>query len=289
MKNNKDKYLTWGTAFAFTVNSVLFAVKLFIGLSVNSISIYSDGINNLFDSLSGGLALICLMLLSKDRTLSAGPLIRNCENLLSFIMSVIVGITGFAFAYSSLERLMYPTPLWYRKKYMYLLIVTAAVKLIMHFAFKALGKKSRSPVLRVMAFDSLLDFFITAVTVMSLAVSGRGSYSIDAFCGIGISLVLIVSAVKMIFSSAGRLTGYVSKEKRLHTQELLFEHCGEDNVVSLTFLSGGEKPEALAELSSRTEISETVLTQIENETGMTVHIIKRKENTEKLCEMKNEN
>ncbi|MBR2892631.1 MAG: cation diffusion facilitator family transporter [Clostridia bacterium] len=289
MKNNKDKYLTWGTAFAFTVNSALFAVKLFIGLSVNSISIYSDGINNLFDSLSGGLALICLMLLSKDRTLSAGPLIRNCENLLSFIMSVIVGITGFAFAYSSLERLMYPTPLWYRKKYMYLLIVTAAVKLIMHFAFKALGKKSHSPVLKVMAFDSLLDFFITAVTVMSLAVSGRGSYSIDAFCGIGISLVLIVSAVKMIFSSAGRLTGYVSKGKRLHTQELLFEHCGEDNVVSLTFLSGGEKPEALAELSSRTEISETVLTQIENETGITVHIIKRKENTEKLCEMKNEN
>ncbi len=289
MKSNKDKYLTGGTAFAFTVNLVLFAVKLFIGLSVNSISIYSDGINNLFDSLSGGLALTCLMLLGRDKSLSAKALIRNCENLLSFIMSVIVGITGFAFAYSSLERLMYPTPLWYRKKYMYLLIATAVIKLCMHFVFKALGQKSHSPVLRVMAFDSLLDFFITAVTVMGLAISGYGSYSIDAFCGIGISLVLIVSAVKMIFSSAGKLTGYVSKEKRLRAESLLFEYCGKDNVISIAFLSGGEKPEALAELSARTDINEKVLTQIENETGITVHIIKRKENTDFLCEMKNEN
>ncbi len=283
MKSTKDKYLTGGTALAFTVNLLLFAVKLYTGLSVNSISIYSDAVNNLFDSLSGMLAFLCLMLLSRDKSPGAKAVISNCENLLSFIMSVIVGITGFAFAYSSLERLMYPTPVWYRKKYLYLLIVTAGIKLCMHFIFKALGKKSPSPVLGVMAFDSLLDFFITAVTVMSLAVSSYGSYSIDAFCGIGISLVIIVSAVKMIFSSASKLIGFLPKEKREKLHNMLCEAADEDSIENITFF-GGEKPVALAELSARTAISEEALTKISNETGITVHIIYRKENTEFLCE-----
>ncbi len=258
MKSTKDKYLTGGTAFAFSANLILFAVKLYIGLSVNSISIYSDGVNNLFDSLSGIIAFLCLMLLSADKAPGAKAIIKNCENLLSFIMSVIVGITGFAFAYSSLERLMYPTPVWYRKKYLYLLIVTAGIKLCMHFIFKALGKKSPSPILRVMAFDSLLDFFITAVTVMSLIVSSYGSYSIDAICGIGISCVIIISAIKMIFSSASKLIGFLPKEKREELHRMLCEAADKDSIENITFL-GGEKTEAFAELSARTDISEEKL------------------------------
>ncbi|MBQ7296372.1 MAG: cation diffusion facilitator family transporter [Clostridia bacterium] len=288
MKNIEDKHLTSATAFALTANLILFAVKLYIGLSSGSISIYSDGINNLFDSLSGGLALTCLMILGADKSVSSATIIKGCENLLSFIMSVIVGIAGFAFAYSSVERLMYPTPVLYRKKYLYLLIATAATKLCMHFIFKALGKKSSSPVLRVMAFDSVLDFFITAVTVMSLIVSGYGSYSIDALCGIVISLIIIVSSVKMIFSSAAKLIGYLPKDKREKVEAILFDAANNDSIKNISFFSGGDELSAFAELSARTDISDEVLTQIKNETGITVHIIKGKENTENLCEMKNE-
>ena len=284
MKNIKDKYLTGGTAFAFTVNLLLFAVKLYIGLSLNSISIYSDGINNLFDSLSGGLALGCLLFLSADKTLISKALIRNCENLLSFIMSVIVGIAGFSFAYSSLERLMYPTPVWYREKYFYILIATALIKLLMHFIFKALGKKTPSPVIRVMAFDSLLDFFVTAVTVMTLLASKQGSYSFDAFCGIGISLVILVSAVKMVISSAAKLIGFIPKEKREILEEILTQEVGRENIKNITLFDGGDKTQAQAELTARTTISEDALTKIKNETGITVHIIYRKENTAFLCE-----
>lgn len=287
MKKAQDKYLTGATAFALTANLILFAVKLYIGLSANSISIYSDGINNLFDSLSGGLALVCFIILSADKSVSSASVVKGCENLLSFIMSVIVGIAGFAFAYSSFERLMYPTPVWYRKKYLYLLVATAAAKLCMHFIFRALGKKSPSPVLRVMAFDSLLDFFITAVTAVGLVMVNYSSYSIDALCGIGISLVIIVSAVKMIFSSAAKLIGFIPKEKREGFETLLFETADKSSIENITFLRGEDESLALLELSAPCNLSEEVLTNIKNETGITVHIIdKRKENTDNLCEMK---
>lgn len=284
MKNKKDKYLTGGTAFAFTVNLLLFAVKLYIGLSLNSISIYSDGVNNLFDSLSGGLALGCLLFLSADKTLISKGLVRNCENLLSFIMSVIVGIAGFSFAYSSLERLMYPTPVWYREKYLYILIATALVKLIMHFIFKALGRKTTSPVIRVMTFDSLLDFFVTAGTVMTLLASKQGSYSFDAFCGIGISVIILISAIKMVISSAAQLIGYIPKEKREFLEATLIQEAGKENIKSITVFDGGDKTQAQAELSACTAISEEALIKIKNETGITVHIIYRKENTDFLCD-----
>ncbi len=284
MKNTKDKYITGGTAFALTVNLLLFAVKLYIGLSLNSISIYSDGINNLFDGLSGGLALGCLLFLSADKSLISKALVRNCENLLSFIMSVIVGIAGFSFAYSSLERLMYPTPVWYRKKYLYILIATALVKLLMHFVFKTLDKKTSSPVIRVMAFDSLLDFFVTSVTVMTLLASKHGSYSFDAFCGIGISIVILISAVKMVISSAGKLIGFVPKAKREALEAMLTQQVGEENLKDISLLCGGEEAEAIAEISARTTVSEEALAKIRNETGITVHIIYRKENTDILCE-----
>lgn len=282
MKNIKDKYLIAGTGFAFAVNLILFAIKLYIGLSLNSISIYSDGVNNLFDSLSGGLALGCLLFLSADKILISRTLVRNCENLLSFIMSVIVGIAGFSFAYSSLERLMYPTPVWYREKYLYILIVTALIKLIMHFVFKELGKKASSPVIRVMSFDSLLDFFVTSVTILTLFASKQGSYSFDAFCGIGISIVILASAVKMVISSAGKLTGYISKEKREILESILTRDIGKESLKNITVFDGGDNPEAIAELSARTTVSDETLTEIRNETGITVHIINRKENTESV-------
>ena len=49
-------------AIAFSVNLLLFFIKLYIGLRSNSISIYSDAVNNLFDSLSGLVTLIFMSL-----------------------------------------------------------------------------------------------------------------------------------------------------------------------------------------------------------------------------------
>lgn len=271
----KNKYITLGTALAFTANFLLFAVKLYIGLSVNSISIYSDGVNNLFDSLSGLLSFICLSLLLKGATLSSKSLIKKSEELLSFIVSMAVGITGFSFAYSSAERLMYPTPVWYQKKYLYILCATAAVKLILHFIFRYLYKKSSSTLLKAISLDCILDFFITGVTVLSLILSSKGTYSIDAFCGIGISIFLIVSAIRMIIFSVKSLLCFVPKEKRHELEKEVFDLYGKDKVKDITFFSGGDTVSAFIEVYSRTdENSEKErLSKIENELGISLHII----------------
>ena len=117
--------------FAFAANLVLFSVKLYVGLSSNSISIFSDAINNMFDSLSGLVTFICLMCVASSAKADADPVIRKAEQLFSFIISVITTLAGFYFLYNSLERFLYPAPVWYMTKYLVLICVTAVAKLIM--------------------------------------------------------------------------------------------------------------------------------------------------------------
>lgn len=204
---NKNKTTLCVCFVAFLVNAVLFFVKLYIGLRTNSISIYSDSLNNLFDSLSGLLTLVSLILIVR-KAASSEEIIKRSEQLFSFVMSVAVALAGFYFAYSSLERLMYPAPVWYTPLYLVMLAVTAAVKIFLFFFYRTFYKKTASPVIKVMSVDSILDFFITAVTVLTLYISGKGSFSFDAIFGILISVLIIVSAVKLIISNAKEIIGF---------------------------------------------------------------------------------
>ncbi|MGN1118336.1 MAG: cation transporter, partial [Acutalibacteraceae bacterium] len=129
----KDKAVFYVCSVAFSVNIILFFIKLYIGLRTNSISIYSDAVNNLFDSLSGLLTLVTLSLIIKNADLSTEGTVRKSEQLFSFLMALAVAFTGFYFAYSSVERLMYPTPVWYTGLFLAVLILTALIKAGMFF------------------------------------------------------------------------------------------------------------------------------------------------------------
>lgn len=135
MKKN-DKITVITCAAAFALNVALFSVKLYVGLCANSISIYSDAVNNMFDSLSGLAAFICFAALLSSSSEGTHAIIKKAEQFFSFVMSVIILLTGLYFAYNSLERLFYPTPISYLTRYLVMLIVTVAVKFIMFFAYR---------------------------------------------------------------------------------------------------------------------------------------------------------
>ncbi len=261
------------TLAVFCVNILLFALKLYVGLSSNSISIYSDGINNFFDSLMGLLSFVCFSFAAKKESIVASFNARKTEELLTFIMSVIVGITGFYFMYSSLERLTYPTPVWYKTKYLYLIVFTALVKIAMFLFLNFFGKKMASSVIKVMAFDSLLDFFVTGTTALTLVVSKFSNYSVDAFCGIFISTVIIVCAVKMIVSSGKILLGYVPSDKRQMLESLLKD----SGAVKIDIIKTREETTAYILCEEEKDFS-LLKNKIVNETGITPVFYRSKEN-----------
>ncbi len=195
------KYVLSAGIFAFVCNLFLFGVKLYVGLASGSISIYSDGINNFFDCLSGALAFGAIIALSRIKDEKSEITVKRTQHLLSFIMSVVVAISGFYFAYNSLERFVYPTPVNYMTKYLWLIIGTTLIKFLMIFVFRFLGKKAESPVIRVMAVDGILDFFVSGVTVLTLVLTKNGGYAYDAVCGLAIGILITVGAIKLVVSS----------------------------------------------------------------------------------------
>lgn len=275
MKRN-DKITVITCAAAFALNVALFSVKLYVGLSANSISIYSDAVNNMFDSLSGLAAFICFAALLSSTSEAARAIIKKSEQFFSFVMSVIILLTGLYFAYNSLERLFYPTPISYLTHYLVLLMITVVVKLIMFFAYRGVYRVTGSPIIKVMAADSILDFFITLATVMSLTVSQYAEFAVDAVFGIVISIALIISALKLAKKSGAVMLDFVGSEKREETEEI-FSSLGVE-VEYITYRRTGTETEAFvkpvfSENSDEDKITQTLVTACK-EKGVTLHILK---------------
>ena len=275
MKRN-DKITVITCAAAFALNVALFSVKLYVGLSANSISIYSDAENNMFDSLSGLAAFICFAALLSSTSEAARAIIKKSEQFFSFVMSVIILLTGLYFAYNSLERLFYPTPISYLTHYLVLLMITVVVKLIMFFAYRGVYRVTGSPIIKVMAADSILDFFITLATVMSLTVSQYAEFAVDAVFGIVISIALIISALKLAKKSGAVMLDFVGSEKREETEEI-FSSLGVE-VEYITYRRTWTETEAFVkpvfpENSDEDKITQTLVTACK-EKGVTLHILK---------------
>ncbi len=246
--------------------------KLYVGLSSNSISIYSDGVNNFFDSLTGILSFALLISLARQTNPLAAYRTKKTEQLLSFIISVTVAFSAFYFAYNSLERLTYPTPVSFAVKYLTIILVTAAVKLIMFALLRLYAKKSGSAVVGLISLDSLLDFFITSVTALTLILSVDGKYAFDALCGMGISGVILFTAVKNIISALSFLMESPAKEKR----EALAELLEGIDIKAVSFNLSEEKEEVYIKINAAEE-TESLAREIEKETGIKAYFVACKE------------
>lgn len=261
-------------AVVLFLNFILFAVKLYVGLSSNSISIYSDGINNLFDGVSAATGISCFLILAKGRDLSFASRSEKTEQLLSFALSAVIPVTGFIFLFNSAERLMYPAPVWFTVSYFYIILVTAIVKLMMFFYLKVQSKRCNSPMIKVMSLDSLMDFFITVVTVITLYASQKGGFSLDAYAGIVISVFILISGVKSFKENLVKLIGFPERKLREKTERLISEQ-GIKEVKSIEFCFSEEKMLLVRVENSLGEKElDELRKKVKKETGFSLYLLK---------------
>lgn len=186
--------------FGIVCNLLLFLIKLYVGISSNSLAVYCDSINNLGDTASSLIALFCFIMIFK----SGGNEIKSkrAQALCSFVIGIIVAVTGAYCVYSGLERYMYPVLVSYSFKYAVLIILTGFVKLFMAAVYIINNKKSPSPVYRALILDSFLDFGITASAVMGFFLISKINYAIDGVFGIIIGFAILATAAKSVFEQA---------------------------------------------------------------------------------------
>lgn len=188
--------------FGVLCNFVLFLTKLYVGISTNSLAIYVDSINNLGDTLSCLIAIAGFAFVIKTNDEKKGDRIQS---LSSFVIGIIVAVTGASCVYSGLERFMYPLPVSYSGRYALLICLTAVVKLVMGFVYIRMDKKSPSPVIKTLILDSFLDFGITVSALCGFFLIEKLGFAADGFIGIAIGITIVISASKSVWQQAKKL------------------------------------------------------------------------------------
>lgn len=229
---NKEKRVLQVSCVGIGCNVLLFFVKLYIGISANSISIFSDAVNNLADSLSCILAVACMAVAMKNSKRGLTYINSKLEQTLSFILSVVVVVVGFSFLYSSLERLMYPTPIFFSELYFAVIAGTVAVKIAMSVFYHIQVKATGSSTLKVMRTDSVMDACVTTITLVSFILINYTEFTVDAFAGIIISVVIVVEAVGLTKAALSGLLNYVKKADRESMEKELSGLC---EIKSITY------------------------------------------------------
>ncbi|MBR0112290.1 MAG: cation transporter [Clostridia bacterium] len=179
---------------ALALNLALFITKLYVGISTGCLAIYCDGINNLADSLSCGVAVFGFAMAARlDEKQS-----MRAQSLVSFVTALAVALTGAYFAYQGAEKLLYPTLVSFRVNYAVLIAVTAVVKLFMAFMFRRADRGIPSPVFKTMMLDCFMDFGITLCALMSFGLSEKLNFAIDGLVSVLIGVIVAIGAIKTL-------------------------------------------------------------------------------------------
>ncbi len=197
----------WAVIAAAAVNIGLFFIKLYIGLSSNSIAIYADSLNNLLDFGICLAAVIGLAILTRKKSESYPFGTGKAEDLIEFIISAAIIVSGIFFGYTSFERILYPMPVWFSVQYAVIIAATAIVKLFLAVLIKSVYKKNDGGIVKGIATDSLMDFFITLCCLVSFTVANSIGYSVDGIAGIIISIVMTVQGIKSAIHSCSAIIG----------------------------------------------------------------------------------
>lgn len=262
--SSKVKMRIIAVAVGAAVNLLLFFVKLYVGLSSNSVAIYADSLNSLIDFA------VCLATAAGFRISSASASEKypfgkgRAENLTELLISAVILASGGLFAYISFERILYPVPVWYSSLYAVIIALTAAVKLAMSFFFSARFKKLGSDTLKGIATDSRMDFFITVCTLISFLISSRVGFSVDGAAGLLISFTLIGEGIKTVFTSFGKILGkrkddfcekakniVLSEKNVICVRDIQYHAYGEKGVFTADIVTDCELLQEIEALCSR--------------------------------------
>lgn len=188
-------------------NVLLFAVKLGIGILINSISVMADAFNNLSDAASSIIGFVGVKMAEKpadeDHPFGHGRI----EYISAFIVAFIVIQVGFSLFKTSIGKIRNPEEMAFHLVSVVILLLSIGVKLWLGLFNRTLGKRIQSTVMMATAADSLGDVATTSATILSLVVFGIFGWNIDGIIGLIVSVAVMIAGVNIAKDTLAPLIG----------------------------------------------------------------------------------
>ena len=173
----------------------------------HSIAIVLDAVNNLSDAASSLITIIGTKLAGKepDRKHPFGH--GRIEYLSAMLISVIVLYAGITSLVESVKKIIHPETPEYTVPALIIVAVGVLVKIVLGSYVKGVGKKVNSDSLVNSGEDASLDSIISASTLVAAVLYMWKGWSLEAWLGAIISLIIVKSGVEMLRETLSRILG----------------------------------------------------------------------------------
>ena len=209
VKNPKvrTKYGTLSSLTGIVVNFILSITKVIVGIISNSMSIISDGLNNITDAGSSVITMIGFKMSQKkvddDHPWGHGRM----EYISAFIVDMLIVLVGIELFKSSIDKIINPVMPDISVITITILVIAIMAKLWLFFFYKKIAKAINSEAIKGNAYDSISDVVSTLVVLVSALVAKFANISIDGYVSILVSIFILFTGFKALKETVDILLG----------------------------------------------------------------------------------
>lgn len=213
-------YGTLASITGIILNLLLFTGKFLVGSLFGSIAIVSDALNSLTDAASQIISLISFRISARpaDREHPFGH--ARIEYIASLLVSILILYIGADLLRESVAKIFSPAPPEASPLAAIVLSLSIGGKLWFALFNRALDRRIDSAVMRATAADSLSDTLSTGavllVTLLSLIFPQLIGWNLDAYVGAVVSILIIISGIRILNESKNAILGEAPSEDVLH-------------------------------------------------------------------------
>ena len=137
----RESYANLAGIIGIITNSLLFLIKLSVGLLSNSVSILADAFNNLSDAASSIITIIGFKMANKPADAEHPFGHGRIEYITAMIVSFMVMLVGLQFVKTSFQKIVNPTPVTFEMIPFLLLLISIGFKFWLSKFNKSIGNK----------------------------------------------------------------------------------------------------------------------------------------------------
>ena len=189
------------------VNSVLFILKLLIGIIVGAVSVIADAVHTLSDVVSSIVVIWGFKQAEKPADVEHPYGHGRAEYIATLIIAILLCVAGIEFIEASIDRIQNPEQVAAEWWMILILMVTIILKEITARYAEFLSSKIASGVLHADAWHHRIDA-ISCIMVVAAMIAGKYGYPVvDGWAGLGVALFLIFTGFEIAKDAVDDLIG----------------------------------------------------------------------------------
>ena len=212
-------------------NLLLFLGKLLAGLSIHSVAVIADAVNNLSDASSSVVTLLGFRLAQQPADADHPYGHARYEYLSGLAVAFLILLIGVELVKSSFGKILHPSAVAFSAVTVGILLVSIAVKFWMSAFFRSLGKRIQSTTLQATAIDSRNDVIATAAVLCGFLAGHFWKINIDGYIGMIVALFILHSGVEIAKETISPLLGKQADPQLVESLTKLVLSC--DKVIGI--------------------------------------------------------